>query len=305
MAEEGLPGVLDAHPRPVRVRQPQHGDADAVDLPVEQVVPLAGELVDPVDVDGGERVALVDREVARAPVELARAREDDRGLRVVVTARLEDRELRAAVDLEVGVRVGHRVEVARLAGEVEDHVAPAHERPQAVLVPDVRDVDVHAVVDPGDVVPAAAVLRDERVDEADVRARRHERVREVRADEAEAAGDQHALALEARRQFGSDHAAGVPREDEGRHLAGDGHRRDDSPAVPGRDAFEIDQGHERGIGPLPPVAADHRDVRALARNALTVQHDVARVRAEEPVERVLPVREHVDEGARQHHVVAA
>ena len=158
-AEEGLAGVAHAHSRAVRVRQPQHARPDPVDVAVEEVVPLAGRLVDPVHVDGRDRVALVDRKVPRAPVELARAREHDRDVGVLVPARLEDRELAARVDLEVGVRVGHRVEVARLAGEVEEDVLVADEVAEAVLVADVGDVHGQPVLDAGDVVEQAAVLR--------------------------------------------------------------------------------------------------------------------------------------------------
>ena len=56
------------------------------------------------------------------------------------------------------MRVGHRVEVARLAREVEDDVLPTNEVAQAVLVADVRDVHAHAILDAGDVVQVAAVL---------------------------------------------------------------------------------------------------------------------------------------------------
>ena len=89
-----------------------------------------------------------------AAVDLTRAREDDLDLRVVRAARLENRELAAAVDLEIGVRVAHRVEVARLAGQVEEVVLPSDEMAEAVLVADVRDVHRDVVLDAGDVEAA-------------------------------------------------------------------------------------------------------------------------------------------------------
>ena len=73
------------------------------------------------------------------------------GVGIVLAARLEDRELRAAVDLQIGVRVDHRVEVARLPGEVEDARPGRDEVLEAVLVAHVGDVDVNSVLDPGDV----------------------------------------------------------------------------------------------------------------------------------------------------------
>ena len=125
--------------------------------------------------------------------------------RVLVPARLEDRELAPRVDLEIGVRVGHRVEVARLAGEVEEDVLVANEVAEAVLVADVGDVHRQPVLDAGDVVEQAAVLGHERVDDRDHRAQLEQLAREVGADEAEATGDQNAPAGECGSQIRADH----------------------------------------------------------------------------------------------------
>ena len=135
---------------------------------VEQVVPLAGHLVDPVDVDRPDRMLLVDRQVVGPAVDLARAGVDDPDRRVVLAARLEDRQLRAAVDLEVGLRVGHRIEMARLPGQVEQEVLIAHESGHRMAVADIGDVDLHPVRDVPDVVTQAAVLGDQAVDDRDV-----------------------------------------------------------------------------------------------------------------------------------------
>ena len=113
--------------RAVDVGQPQRAGADAEDVVVDEVVVLAGRLVDAVDVGRPHEVRLVDRQRVGPAVDLPRAGEDDLHRRVVVAARLEHRQLAAAVDLEVGVRIAHAVDVADLAGEVEDHVAIAHQ----------------------------------------------------------------------------------------------------------------------------------------------------------------------------------
>jgi hypothetical protein len=149
---------------------------------------------------------LVDREVLRAPVDLPRAGEDDAELGVVVAARLQDRELAARVDLEVVVGVGHRVQVARLAGEVEEDVLALHEVAKRVDVPHVRDVHRHAVLEPRDVGEVAAVLGDQGVHEQDPCAGLDELPRQRRPDEAEASRDQHPLAAERLVEVGGDHA---------------------------------------------------------------------------------------------------
>jgi hypothetical protein len=169
------------------------------------VEPLSGDLVDAVHVDRRDRMALVDRQVQRSAVDLPCAGEEDLHRRVLVPARFEDRQLAAHVDLEIGVRVEHRVEMARLTGEVEQVVLVSHEEAQAVLVADIRDVDVHAVLDAGHVVEQAAVLGDQRVDQHDARTHRHQLPREVRTDEPEPAGDQDTLSFERRREIGPDH----------------------------------------------------------------------------------------------------
>ena len=86
--------------------------------------------------------------------------------------------------------------MARLTREVEQYVLVAQERRETVRIAHVGDVHRHPVLQPGDVREVAAVLRDERVDEDDVRTRVGELTREVRAEEAQPTGDKHALAGE-------------------------------------------------------------------------------------------------------------
>ncbi len=96
---------------------------------------------------GRTRCDLVDGQPIRPSVDLARAREHHLGSRVVLPARLEEGELAAAVDLEIGVRIPHAVDVAHLAGEVEDHLAVAYEVGHRRALPDVRDVDAQPILD--------------------------------------------------------------------------------------------------------------------------------------------------------------
>ena len=193
-ADEALAVVPDQLPRPVGVGQPQRRGADAVHLVVDQVVELARDLVDPVHVHRLQQVILVDRQVERAAVDLARAGVDDLQLGVVLAHGLEHAQLARAVDLEVGHRVGHRVDVAHLAGEVEEHLLPAHEVLHAVPA-HVGDVDADLVLVAGEVEQVAAVVGQQAVDRGHVRADVRERPAQVRADEAEPAGDEHAAAL--------------------------------------------------------------------------------------------------------------
>ena len=141
-------------------------------------------------------MALVHGQVMRLAVYLARAGEHDAHLRVVLAAGFEDGQLAPAVDVEVGVRVLHRVEMAHLSREVEDERLPAHEVIHAVLVAHVGNVDLEAVFQPGHVEQLAAVLGDERVDDGDARAQRDKPISHGAADEAQAARDEDGLIVE-------------------------------------------------------------------------------------------------------------
>jgi hypothetical protein len=128
----------------------------------------------------------------RPAVNLPGAGEDDFDLRVVDAAGLEDGKLRLAIDLEVRHRVPHRIEMAGLAGEVEEVIFPLHERAEAVGVADVGDVDLEPVADALDVVTIPAVIGQKAIHHGNVGAEGVEAPGEVRADKAEAAGDQDA-----------------------------------------------------------------------------------------------------------------
>ena len=96
-----------------------------------------------------------------------------------------------------GYGFGQRHDVRDLGGQVEDDVLPRDEPPHDRLVPHVGDSRSRPGSDLGDVGEIAPVAFDHRVAEGDARALVTSRVAEVGADEAEASGDQDALAGEA------------------------------------------------------------------------------------------------------------
>ncbi len=170
-ADECLPRVFDPHARAVSVRETQGAGGQIVNVVVQDVVELAGQFVDAVDVDGAERVPLIDGEPLGPAVNLPRAGKHDADPRVDLPARFQDRKLRAAVDLQVGERILHRIEMARLAGEVEQEVLAVEMRAQAIAVAHVGDVHADAILDPLDVESVAAVFGHQAVDQRDLCAR--------------------------------------------------------------------------------------------------------------------------------------
>jgi hypothetical protein len=85
-ADETLPVVFDELTRSVDVGQTQCGGTDTERIIVDEVVVLAGRLIDAVDVDRLDQMRLGDREEGRFAVNLSGAGEDDLYRRVVLAA---------------------------------------------------------------------------------------------------------------------------------------------------------------------------------------------------------------------------
>ena len=83
----------------------------------------------------------------------------------MLTARLQDRELSCRVDGEVGERIGHGVQMAGLAGKVEQIVLSLDQMSDRVRIPDIADVDAHLVPDTVNVEEVPAVARNQAVDD--------------------------------------------------------------------------------------------------------------------------------------------
>ncbi len=193
-ADESLAIVPDQLARTVHVGQAQRARPHLEDVVVQQVVVLAGRLVDPVDVDRAHEMIFGDRQGVGLAVHLARAREHDLDARVELPARLEDRQLAAAVDVEIRVRILHAVDVAHLAGEIEDDLAIAHQVVHRAFLAHVGDVHPDLVGDAVDVEEVRAGVGNERVHQQHIGAELDQPAGDVAADEAEAARDHHAPA---------------------------------------------------------------------------------------------------------------
>ena len=165
-------------------------------LAVEQVIFFAGHFVDPIHVDRVQGMGFIHRQALRAAIDLPRAREDDLDLRVADATRFQDGELRVAIDLQIGQRIRHRIEVACLASEVEEIILSLHQIAHAVGIAHVRDVDLQAVAEWLDVKKIPAIIRDEAVEHRDLRAEMEQLLREIRSDKSKPAGDQNFAALE-------------------------------------------------------------------------------------------------------------
>src|SRR3954465_3172162 len=59
-AEKSLPSIAHSHARTVRIGKSQAGGGNSVPLVIEQVITLARQFVDPVDIDWDDRMHFID-----------------------------------------------------------------------------------------------------------------------------------------------------------------------------------------------------------------------------------------------------
>ncbi len=164
-AQKGLACVFHAHARPIRVGQTKRARRNPENIVVQDVIPLARHFVDAVHIHRAQQVILVHREIIRFSVDLPRAGENHFDPWIALPAGFQNRNLRAAVDLQVGIRIVHGIHMAGLSSQVEQVVLIRHQVTHAVGVPHVRDIHPHAVLDPRDVKGIAAVLRHQAVEQ--------------------------------------------------------------------------------------------------------------------------------------------
>ena len=79
--------------------------------------------------------------------------------------------------------------MAHLAGQVEEHVLTLDQGAHRIGIAHIGNVDAQPVFVPGNVKQIAAIVRDQRIDQRDMRAQIGQSPRQVGADEAQAAGD--------------------------------------------------------------------------------------------------------------------
>ena len=108
--------------RPVHIGEAQRDSSKVVDLAVQAVVVLAGQLVDAVDVARLGWVRLINWQVSRPPVHLAGTGVYDHHFWPHSAKGFQQHQLRTDVDVLVAQWIHHRLVVADLPGDVEDEI---------------------------------------------------------------------------------------------------------------------------------------------------------------------------------------
>jgi len=100
-AQKGLSSILDTHSRPINVGQTQRATLDSIDVAKKQMVCFPRHLINTVHIDRSQWMALVDREIVRSAINLARPGMDDRDTRIDRAACFQQLELGRAVYREI------------------------------------------------------------------------------------------------------------------------------------------------------------------------------------------------------------
>ena len=133
---------------------------------------------------------LVDRQVIRFSVKLAGAGKNDLDPGIGLAANLKDTKLCGCVDLEVRLRISHRIQVAGLPGKVEQVILILEQIGHRKRIAHVAHIHRDLVADVLDIVWIAAVLRDQAINQRDLRPLGYQRTGKIGADETQTAGDQ-------------------------------------------------------------------------------------------------------------------
>ncbi len=132
----------------------------------------------------------VNRQILRPPINLAGAGENNFHAPIVQPASFKNVQLRRGVDVQIGERIRHRIEVASLAREVEEKVASLDQGGHGVWVAYIRRVQFDAIPDVVDIEEVAPIFRNQAVNQHDLCAQVDETPGQRGTDESQTACDE-------------------------------------------------------------------------------------------------------------------
>jgi hypothetical protein len=118
-----------------------------------------------VDVDRTSRVVFVNWKILGNAVNLSRACEDHRYVRICAPDILKQVQLCAAIDVEVHLWISHRIPMIPLTGQIEDELGrPEHIRDR-IAIAQVFKRNINAVGKPFDIEKRSAVGGEKAIEE--------------------------------------------------------------------------------------------------------------------------------------------
>jgi hypothetical protein len=79
----------------------------------------------------------------------------------VSAAGLQDGKLAPAIDIQIGLGIGHRVDVTQSAGQVEHDLLTFHEMVHRELITDVGHVHGYTILEAGNIEKVATIVGDQ------------------------------------------------------------------------------------------------------------------------------------------------
>src|SRR5262249_41301316 len=105
------------------------------------------------------------RQILGAAVNLSSAGKNNFHIRVVQPTCLQDMQLRNGIDIQVGQRIAHRIQVACLTGKIKKKVALFDQRGHGLCIADVSKLNAHLVAEIMDVEAVATVFRNQTINQ--------------------------------------------------------------------------------------------------------------------------------------------
>ena len=148
----------------------------------------------------------IHRQIIWPSVNLARARKNNFHVRIVAAASFQDRQLRGCVNVQIGQRVGHRIQMTGLAGEIEQNFSSLNQCGHGVRVTHVRQIDNDAVTDISNIKEVAAMFWNQTVNQRYLCPESNQTPSQGRANEPESTRDKN---IRAGKNFGIEDHGGI------------------------------------------------------------------------------------------------
>jgi hypothetical protein len=145
----------------IGVRQTQGAGLDPVNPVINSMIQLCGILVYAIDIDRQNRMLLVHGEALRPAIELPRAAIHNARARIHRTAAFQQAKVRFSITLKIPQWISHGIDVADMAGQIENDVYARHRFPQPGGFLEIERVDLNGTSDPIEIIQVAPAPRME------------------------------------------------------------------------------------------------------------------------------------------------
>jgi hypothetical protein len=144
----------------VRFGEPQGTGAYAINIAVEDLVPLPRHFVDAVHVGGMKKLAFMHRQKTRSSVNFSGTGVNDLDNRIVLVACFKNQQLGSAIDVGIHKGIFHRIKIVGLPVKIEQAILTLDQLSRAEFVTNVGNVDANQAFIAFQIEEGTPVLRD-------------------------------------------------------------------------------------------------------------------------------------------------